>query len=117
MQITTNFFEYELKCPCCGGLQYDLHFIKLLQIIRTVADVPFTITSGYRCRIHNDSLENSVKDSRHLVGAAVDIDTSLWSGELKWLVVYWAMRLGLSVGHYKGYLHIDKRDNKPVLFP
>lgn len=118
MLITKNFPDYEIKCPCCGGLEYDPYFFELLQIVRTIANIPFHVTSGYRCRLHNDSI-SGVSDSRHLVGSAVDVDISAWSGEVKWLVMSWCFKLGLSVGFYpnRGYLHIDKREGKPVLFP
>lgn len=119
MQVTKNFHSSEISCPCCGGLVYDPHFFELIQIVRTVMNIPFKVPQGggYRCRMYNDSLDNSAKDSRHLHGSALDFSIVGWGGALEWKCVFEAMKLGLSVGHYKTYLHIDLRPGSPVLFP
>ena len=117
MQITKNFTAKELECPCCEGLVFDDKFVKRLQILRDLICVPMVITSGYRCRIHNEKIGGSTS-SRHLYGSAVDVKCDQWDGQKKWEFVREAMQLGMSVGIYKTWFHIDLRlkPGLPVLF-
>lgn len=59
------FKEEEVK-----GLQSD--FVKLLDIARCRANVPFIITSGFRTEEENARI-GGVKNSKHLTGEAVDL--------------------------------------------
>lgn len=115
MNITKNFTDKELECPCCGGLVFDDKFVKRLQILRDLIFIPMVITSGYRCRIHNEAISGS-ESSRHLYGSAVDVKNDSWSGAKKWEFVNEAMKLGMSVGIYKSWFHIDLRPGSPVIF-
>ena len=45
MKITID----ELKCPCCGKKDIDLHFLWRLRLARDLANTPFHINSGVRC--------------------------------------------------------------------
>ena len=117
MQLSKNFTSDEFKCPCCDGLEYNEAFINRLQVLRDIMSIPFIVTSGYRCRIYNDSLSNSATNSRHLYGDAVDISSGGWDGRVKYKFVFEAMKLGFSVGIFPTYFHIDQRPSDPVLFP
>lgn len=118
MQVTKNFHSRELECKdCCGGLVYDERAMELFQTLRTIMGVPFIVLSFYRCRFKNDITPGAAKDSRHLYGAAMDIKTEGWSGALKWKLLYEATKLGLSVGWYRAYTHLDYRPTGPVAFP
>lgn len=118
MQLTKNFNSNELECPCCKGLVYDQRFLDKIQIMRTIIGIPFIISPGgaYRCRIYNDSLPNSVKDSRHLHGSALDISSRGWTGSQKWQFANEAFKLCLSLGVYSSFFHVDTRPGYPVLF-
>jgi uncharacterized protein YcbK (DUF882 family) len=118
MQITKNFWSSELECPCCSGLVYDQIAIDRLQILRTIINKPFNISKGggYRCRIYNDSLENSASNSRHLYGSAFDISSKDWSGDVKWNFIHEAMKLKFSIGEYSTFFHVDQRPGSPVWF-
>ena len=72
MHLTKNFTSEEVACPCCGEASMDTEFMAKLQILRTHCGFPFVVTSGYRCKAHNDEVSpNSQGD--HTRGLAVDI--------------------------------------------
>ena len=119
-KIRKNFTEEEIRCPCCNAMpegEVFERFMDLLQVLRDIMGIPFIVTSGFRCRIHNDSLPNSAKDSRHLYGDAVDISRGGWTGQVLRKFVFEAFKLGFSVGLYPTYVHIDQRPVGKTLFP
>lgn len=72
--ITKNFSKHEFSCPCCGLNNISTEFIKQLQEARNIAQIPFTISSGTRCKARNFAV-GGVADSSHLKGVAADIET------------------------------------------
>jgi zinc D-Ala-D-Ala carboxypeptidase len=64
--------EFKCKCGTCDGGIMDDHFVKKLTEARKLANIPFKITSGYRCTTHNKK-EGGKSNSAHLRGLAVDI--------------------------------------------
>ena len=70
-----HFKESEFVCPkYCNG-----HPVKMKQKCVNVADrarsyfgKPATVSSGIRCQKYNDSLSNSVSNSYHRLGKAID---------------------------------------------
>jgi len=115
MQITKNFTAEEIECPCCHGMVFEQTMIDRAQILRTLMNIPFYVNSGYRCRFHNEAIGGS-KDSQHLTGRALDIKSIGWTGRQKWQFVHEAMKLGMSVGIYKDFFHVDLRIGNPVMF-
>ena len=74
MSIVTDWSQYpsfkasEFVCRCgCGSIGVSEKFMDMLQQARTMAGVPFAITSGCRCERHNNANSISVA-SDHLVG-------------------------------------------------
>ena len=71
-----NFTREEFACPCgrCGGFPAEPHkkLVLALQQIRSHFGKAVHISSGVRCRAHNDELPGSVPNSFHLVGTAAD---------------------------------------------
>ncbi|MGC9344888.1 MAG: D-Ala-D-Ala carboxypeptidase family metallohydrolase, partial [Bacteroidales bacterium] len=63
--------EFECKCGC-GQNGVDINFLRKLNEARDLADIPFIISSGYRCQKHNKEI-GGVPDSAHTKGMAVDI--------------------------------------------
>lgn len=116
MKLTNNFTAEEFECSHCGELYYDQEFLNRLQIVRERADFRFTVTRGYSCKEHNDSIPNASKKSRHLSGAAADILTQSWDSYSLWLVVTFALEQRLSIGLYRKHIHLDLRHGDPVLF-
>ena len=49
-----NFSEKEFDCKCgCGLNNMKSTFLWKLQLARTEAQIPFIVTSGFRCKKHN----------------------------------------------------------------
>jgi len=115
MQVTKNFNEIEMSCPCCGALVYEQSFIDHLQLLRDILQIAFIIKPGgfYRCRYYNDSLPGGAPTSQHLRGRAADIKISSWSSFSKWKFIKESANLGLSLGFYSHHFHIDKRIGNP----
>ncbi len=93
------FSEKEIK-----GLKPEL--VKMLDVARGLAGVPFKITSGFRTKEENEKLKGSVEDSAHLVGLAVDLacpDSSYRFKMIKGLLDAGFTRIGVG----KNFLHID----------
>lgn len=131
MRVSKNFESEQdsMFCPCCHGLVWDQHFINLIQILRDIMGIPFRLQkfdpnipkSGggfYRCAFFN-KLIGGAEDSRHKHGSAMDVLINGWTGDIRWLMQFEAMKLGLSVGYFpaRGYIHLDLRPGRPVLFP
>ena len=66
------FNATEFACPCCGKNDINDSLVMRLDLARGTAEVPFIITSGYRCKSHNRHVGGS-EHSSHLTGHAVDI--------------------------------------------
>lgn len=70
---TWNHFTIsEFACPCCGADQIEHLLIELLDKARSRTQIPFIITSGFRCPDHNRFVGGSPTSS-HLLGLAADI--------------------------------------------
>ncbi len=83
----------------------------MLDLARSLAGVPFKISSGYRCTKHNKQV-GGVKNSAHLTGLAVDIevpDNVFRLKILRALVIVGFNRIGIS----KGFIHVDIDKSKP----
>ena len=76
--MTYKYFttkEFDCKCNC-GDTKNNIDptLIEMLDEARAIADIPFVITSGYRCLKHPESIKNPT--SSHIKGLAVDIKCS-----------------------------------------
>lgn len=72
MSHLKHFAPSEFSCPCCNANEMWPSVTSALDFARSLADVPFIITSGYRCEDHNQDVGGSPTSS-HLNGTAVDI--------------------------------------------
>lgn len=104
--------EFKRCSPRCEFSQMDISFMEKLDTARDMAGTPFVLLSAYRSSDYDISRGRSGK-GYHTLGRAVDIKCV--DGNLRWKIIYSCMRLGLSVGVYKTFLHIDNR-LKPTLF-
>lgn len=104
-QITKNFKDTEFKCPDCGVIVYNFILVDRLQILRELIGEPITVTSGYRCSIHNKKV-GGVSKSLHMEGLAADIKCSNSKlPELKRLAKLVFYNYG--VGIYPNHVHVD----------
>ena len=73
MQLTTHFTSEEFTCKCgCNSAKMDANFMLMLEDTRMLANIPFKITSGYRCPTYNVSIGGKM-NSAHTRGKAADI--------------------------------------------
>jgi hypothetical protein len=113
-RLTANFSLREFHCGCQNGDCYStLLHPRLLDTLQTLRDVlarPVVITSGYRCRSHNDRTGGRPR-SFHLRGMAADIACSGLARIEELLEA--ARRIpgvgGLGSYPGKGYVHLDIR--------
>ena len=110
--LSIHFDREEFACKCgCGFDTVDALLLMDLELIRVHFDRPVIITSGCRCKAHNDSLPNSSTSSQHLLGRAADIVVG--GGIPPSLVQEFANQAGFNgIGHYEGFTHIDSRSGK-----
>ena len=92
-----NEFEYPYK------MDHDL--LRKLDVARTLAGIPFVITSDFRTEAHNDRI-GGAENSAHLRGLAVDIRCSN-SGER--YIIYDGLRTAgfRRIGLADGFIHAD----------
>lgn len=106
MQISKNFTDVELWCPHCRKLPKS-ELITKLQEFRDVWGKPLRITSGYRCKEHNDKI-GGAPNSKHVLGEAVDIACTDAADRYKMLAL--AFKLGWGgIAYSKNFVHLDLR--------
>lgn len=116
-QISKNFQYKEFDCHgkgCCSTTIIDEKLVEYVQRIRDHFGKPVTITSPYRCEVHNKRVGGATK-SYHMQGKAADI---VVQGVSSREVAKYAESIGiLGIGLYEtsadGYFtHIDTRTTK-----
>ena len=116
-QISKNFQFKEFDCHgkgCCSTTIIDEKLVEYVQRIREHFGKPVTITSPYRCEVHNRRVGGATK-SYHMQGKAADI---VVQGVASREVAKYAESIGiLGIGLYEtsadGYFtHIDTRTTK-----
>lgn len=115
--LSPNFKSTEFDCHgngCCSTTQIDEKLIEYAQNIRNHFNKPVTISSGYRCPIHNKNVGGAT-GSRHGKGQAADIivkDTKP-SAVAKYCESIGILGIGLYETDADGYfVHIDTRTTK-----
>jgi len=112
-----NFEEFDSPDKIGSGLpksqggEMDLDFLHKLDDARTIAGIPFKITSGYRTPEHNAICGGKIGSS-HLKGCAVDIavnNSSQRSAIVQGLIKSGFTRLGIA----QTFIHADLDINKP----
>lgn len=109
--MSKNFIESEFKCKHCGDLKLSSELIAVLELIRLRFRKPVTITSGYRCPVHNKAIGGS-PNSKHLSGIAADIKVN---GVAPYRVFDFIDDIfpdSYGVGLYNSWVHIDVRSNR-----
>ena len=107
--VSEHFNRSEFACSClCGFDTVDAVLLEALEAIRSHFGVPIRVTSGCRCPSHNHDVGGS-RNSQHKKGRAADIQMSVDPAE----VASFAEDLGLSVGRYETFTHVDTRSGPP----
>jgi len=102
-----HFSTYEFDCPSLpnSGINMDKSFLRMLDQARSIAGIPFTISSGFRSKEHNEKI-GGVKNSSHLVGKAADIKVR--NGEERYVILNALIKAGFKrIGVAKGFIHCD----------
>lgn len=115
VKLSNYFDSTEFDCHgngCCSSTIINEKLVEYLNKIREHFGRPITITSGYRCPVHNRNVGGAT-GSRHSKGDAADI---VIQGIAPRTVAQYAESIGiLGIGLYEtaadGYfVHIDARD-------
>ncbi len=109
-----NFESYEFDSPDLPGSGINMQdsFMRRLETARIKANIRFIIKSGIRTQIYNDSLKNSVKNSAHIKGLAVDISCV---NDNDFIIIIKALaEAGFKrIGIGKNFIHVDYDLAKP----
>lgn len=85
---------------------------QMLSIARGKAGVPFFITCGLRTPEQNAALAESVSDSAHLTGHAVDLACS--DDPTRFAMLSGLLAAGFTrIGIYSAHIHADNDSTKP----
>ncbi len=106
--LTLNFSRHEFACKCgCGFDDIDLELVKILQQIRDHFDQKIEVTSGCRCKTHNEKVGGGTR-SQHLLGKAADIVVENTPAQFVQELADDMDVKGL--GYYNSFTHIDTRE-------
>ena len=100
-----KFFQIrEFACKHCGEAKMDSKFLKMIDNAREIAGLPFHITSGYRCPVHNKNVGST--STNHVKGLAADITCRAGPTRLK--IVEAMLAVGFKrIGIHKNFIHCD----------
>ena len=94
------------------SLNQDPELMAMLDMARGKAGIPFDITCGFRTPEQNAKLANSVSDSAHLTGHAVDMACDDATERFK--MVKALLDVGFTrIGIYAAHIHADNDSTKP----
>ena len=95
-----------------SGEAMDMDFLSRLDQARSLCDIPFRITSGYRSEAHNRKV-GGVSDSSHKKGLAADIACT--NSSARHIIVTALLKVGLNrIGIADTFIHVDMDSSKPA---
>jgi len=109
MSNSKHFSDKELACRCgCGKNEVEPEFLEVLEALRLIYNKPMKVTSGFRCRAHNDRVGGHPYSS-HCEGLAVDIavPNSAIRHQLLWSIMHAGEFDG--VGIAATFIHLDMK--------
>jgi len=103
----SNFTPDEFKCSHCGELKISPVILDFVQAYRQIKGSGVSITSGYRCPEHNNSVSSTGAEGPHTTGIAIDISTNTQTqyGLIRFAMNYNPQAMGIGVA--KTFTHID----------
>jgi uncharacterized protein YcbK (DUF882 family) len=109
--LSANFSRSEFACKCgCGWDTVDTVLLEALQGRRESSGAAMTINSGCRCEIYNEQVGGG-QASQHLAGRAADVvEKGITPRETQ----DYFETLGMSVGRYPSFTHVDSRSGPPA---
>ena len=124
MKLSKNFSSSEFECPCMAcsdkrALGNEMvnpvsDLISKLQTARDILGHSIIITSGVRCKAHNNDPDVGGSEfSSHLGGLAADIKCE--HSRQRWDLVDALKEAGFTrIGPKKTFVHCDVDPNKPT---
>ncbi len=104
-----HFKKDEFACKCgCGDSDVSMELVVRLDNARSIAGVPFKITSGKRCEQHNRKVTTceTPSASPHLNGHAADIYAE--DSRTRFKILDGVKRAGFTrIGIGKDFIHVD----------
>ena len=95
-----------------SGEAMDKEFLSRLDQARSLAGVPFKITSGFRTPQHNAKV-GGVENSSHIIGHAADIACS--NSVYRFKIITSLLKAGFTrIGIADSFIHVDNDPNKPA---
>lgn len=115
MRLSKNFVDKEFACKCCGQSNMHFTFILYLQAMRDHFGKPIVVTSGFRCKKHNEKIGGS-PNSMHMKGMAADI--RVHNSNERFELVDAAIKAGFKrIGIYmNAHIHVDTKPEKPIIW-
>jgi len=105
-----DFYEFDSPDVQGSGQLMDKDFLDLLDEARAIADIPFTINSGYRTELHNEKVGGK-PDSSHLKGLAADISCN--DSRSRFIIIDALLEVGFTrIGIAATFIHVDLDDEK-----
>lgn len=119
-KLSDDFAFYEFDCPCmrasCYKTEVSKELVEKLQEMRNLTRFPISITSGYRCKDHQQDLRNQGYEtakgqSSHELGIAADVLCGAYDGKQLAAI---AEKVGFNnIGVAKRFIHVDLRTDGP----
>jgi len=112
--LSKNFSRSEFACKgtnCCGhSAPVQPELISALQALRDQLNLPLSITSGFRCNRHNESVGGATR-SFHTLGMAADVacPDGLTAEDLAQAAETIAAFQQGGIGIYPSWVHLDVR--------
>lgn len=103
--------EFACKCGCDEEFEMDPNLITVLDQIREYVGNAMTITSGYRCKKHNDAVGSTDK-SQHRKGTAADITFAYHQPSQIADIAEGILKGKGGLGRYADFTHVDTRKGK-----
>jgi len=104
--------EFDSPDMVGSGEAMDKDFLSKLDQARSLCDIPFRITSGYRTEDHNRKVKG-VLGSSHTKGLAADIACT--NSAARHIIVSALLKVGLNrIGIADTFIHVDRDSSKPA---
>lgn len=116
-QRIKNFKPEEFFCKCgCDDVILSEVLIFALQDLRDELKIPLVISSGFRCKKHNENVGGK-ENSQHLNGKAVDIACTASTTRFKIITANTVRNQFGALGFHKSFIHLDVRSGDQIAFP
>jgi len=105
-----NSSQFDCKCdfPECDSTLYDTDLVSYLDHLDDLFGM-ITITSGYRCKKHNNAVGGE-PGSFHMKGQAADIKTELATTKELYHAIEGLLGKSGGLGLYSTFCHLDVRE-------